>query len=62
MAVAVMKLFLLAVSLAFAGCTFVYVRGDDNDFEDVGGHGGGLTLPTRQQNPSGPLQRLNPSH
>jgi hypothetical protein len=38
-----MKTVLAALAtLALTSCTFIYIRGNANSLDDVGGHGGGL--------------------
>ncbi len=39
----------LAIIATLASCTLVYIEGDGNSVSDTGGHGGGVTLPSRQQ-------------
>ncbi|TCK39049.1 hypothetical protein B0G84_4377 [Paraburkholderia sp. BL8N3] len=36
----------LLCALAVAGCTLIYIQGDNNYVSDAGGHGGGVALRT----------------
>jgi hypothetical protein len=38
-------------TLALASCTFVYIRGNENALDDVGGHGGGLEFSRSERKP-----------
>jgi hypothetical protein len=47
--VVVVVLGVWAIVAALTSCTLVYIEGDSNSVSDTGGHGGGVTLPPRQQ-------------
>ncbi|MFM0224180.1 hypothetical protein [Paraburkholderia dipogonis] len=48
---------IVTIVSVLTGCTLVYIEGDSNSVTDTGGHGGGLTIPPRQDDPL--RERLN---
>ncbi|WP_250866764.1 hypothetical protein [Caballeronia sp. INSB1] len=39
----------LVLGWSISACTFIVVRGNENEMSDIGGHGGGLTIPAPSQ-------------